>query len=270
MSALGDLFWNNVSLLLHFDGYGSIVVDERKHPVAVTPGALQQNKESVFGGSCQFDGALGAVTCDEFQSNLVGSNWQDYYFASGPFTIEGWFKTNQNNRINATLAERSPQPMTAGGWRIVINVSAASDGHLGFFWGDINISVACMESGANFADGYWHHVAVVRNGNLFYMFADGALVATAISATSQTDLGSQKIILGNSTGAGRGYAGYLDEWRITKGIPRYTVSFTPTPAGKGQSTAAVAQTTLALPNPPEKYDVADQRQTRRLIEQALK
>ncbi len=75
----------------------------------------------------------------------------------------------------------------------------------------------------------WYHVAVTRQGSTWRIFVDGVLL-NSITAS---------IIVHNSTeilrlGKRRSVAfddlpldGFLDDWRITVGVPVYTVTFTP-------------------------------------------
>jgi hypothetical protein len=255
---------------MHFDGNGTDIRDERLHIATVTAGAIQSRSQSMFGGSsCSFDGVNGKITLAEYLNALV----KDFYFAGSNFTIEGWFKTAfqlPNGKLNTTIIERNGSPFVGGHWAIVINVSAASDGHIGVYWGDYSTAVPMIESGTNYLDNQWHHVAFIRNGNQFLLFVDGAYAGSRELATAQTDVAGTVLTFGNSIYANRGFPGYLDEWRITKGFPRYTVSFTPNPPITGQAAALVSQQSLRLPNPPDKYDPEDERQTRRLIEAMLK
>lgn len=72
-------------------------------------------------------------------------------------------------------------------------------------------------------DASWHHYAVVRNGNNFNTYKDGIVQD---SKTSSITLMNQT----NSMAVGKYQVdlnGYIDELRISKGIPRWTGNFTP-------------------------------------------
>jgi hypothetical protein len=80
-------------------------------------------------------------------------------------------------------------------------------------------------------NGVWHHVAYVRNGTNFYIFVDGVsqplTVTTAIGSTAMPDypnplrVGCWSYNVYDPLNAG------LDEFRISKGIARWTSDFVP-------------------------------------------
>ena len=72
----------------------------------------------------------------------------------------------------------------------------------------------------------WHHIALVKNGSTTKFYLDGT--ATGASDTSDT---RNYVVTGN-THIGERYSnaqyflGYLDDFRITKGVARYISDFT--------------------------------------------
>jgi hypothetical protein len=73
----------------------------------------------------------------------------------------------------------------------------------------------------------WIHVAYVHTGTALLTFADGNLLATTATTASafDTDYGPT---IGSHTASPTGYlSGYIDDLRITKGVARYTATFTP-------------------------------------------
>jgi len=87
-------------------------------------------------------------------------------------------------------------------------------------------------------DGNWHHVALVRNGSTFTWFIDGTSSGTTTSSSSLNNNTTNNFSIGRlgeySGGTNQNYNGELADIRITRGIARYTNTFTPP--------------TLALPN----------------------
>ena len=72
----------------------------------------------------------------------------------------------------------------------------------------------------------WNHVAVTREGSVFRLFVNGTQVDTFTSSTVEIGFLNDPLTVGsyNSTGY---FNGYLSDVRITKGLARYTASFTP-------------------------------------------
>lgn len=85
--------------------------------------------------------------------------------------------------------------------------------------------VASQGNTTGWSTGQWYHVALVRNGTNFQIYRDGISIA---SGTSSVNLGnySTKSIGGSPYGSTVQNA-YFDDFRITKGVARYTTAFTP-------------------------------------------
>ncbi len=80
-----------------------------------------------------------------------------------------------------------------------------------------------VSSTTNTAASTWYHVAVTRSGTSLRMFINGILES---SATNSSDLVASGLNLGLISTP---YLmnGYIDDFRITKGVARYTANFTP-------------------------------------------
>lgn len=82
----------------------------------------------------------------------------------------------------------------------------------------------------SWSTGQWYHVAWGRDGSNIYAFQDG----TSLTLTANTAIGSNSmpnvanpLIIGAASDYLNGIAGYMDEFRWSKGICRQTSSFTP-------------------------------------------
>ena len=76
---------------------------------------------------------------------------------------------------------------------------------------------------------FWTHLAICRASTTVYAFQDGVLQFTAGGDNSPE--AAHAITVGGALvadwGTNHGFVGVLDEFRITKGIARYTTDFTP-------------------------------------------
>ena len=83
-------------------------------------------------------------------------------------------------------------------------------------------------NGGTLSTGTWYHVAVARSGGSTKLFLDGTQVGSTY--TDGNDYGSTKplIIGGDYNSGANGFAGHIDEVRISKGAGRFTGNFTPT------------------------------------------
>ena len=75
----------------------------------------------------------------------------------------------------------------------------------------------------------WQHFAVVREGSTMTLYIDGTARGTGSNSTDFNR--SRPFRLGNihnaTANGGYGFPGYIDDFRVTKGLARYTSNFTP-------------------------------------------
>ena len=212
----GDPYWNNVVALLHFDGAdaSTTFTDETGRTWAPVGNAQIDIAQSVFGGaSGLFDGSGDRITTP---------NDADIQLGSGDWTIEGRFRSTSIAALQGLFTKRST--VTARGLNLFVEGSKLALGV-----GDTNTSGwEVLITSAVLSSNTWYDVAAVRAGNTYYLFLAGALVGSTTWAGIIAD-DTSPIVLG-STIESYSLSGWLDEWRITKGVARYTEAYTPAPA----------------------------------------
>jgi hypothetical protein len=135
---------------------------------------------------------------------------------SGDFTVECWAYV-VNDSAYATLLDCS----AAGGYNGWFFEYSTTRG-LVFATGSSGVSYTTTP-----ALNTWTHLAATRQSGTIRLFINGTLVSSG-SVPGYADAGLPLLI-----GAANGYTtiwyfdGYLDDIRITKGIARYTATFTP-------------------------------------------
>ena len=211
-------FESHTKLLLHADGMDSSTVftDEMGKNVTAVGDAHIYIGEKKFGiGSCSFDGTGDYLTV---------TNSVDFDFGSEDFTIDGWFCFNVNNIGYQILVDRRSNSDQTG-WMLYLEtnnslsfLSASASG-----WDNFVISNTEVVP----ATGVWMHLAVVRHGNIFTIYQNGIALK---SGTFFGSIGAQTVnptIGAGHTSPGAGFKGYVDEFRISKGIAKWTANFTP-------------------------------------------
>lgn len=71
----------------------------------------------------------------------------------------------------------------------------------------------------------WYHIAYTWDGSNYTFYINGVLLHTIAKTgtpVAQGDLG-----IGARAGNYEKYSGYIQDFRITKGLVRYTANFTP-------------------------------------------
>jgi hypothetical protein len=189
----------SVSLLLHMDGSNgsTTFTDSSSNALTVTANGNAQisTAQSKFGGaSGLFDGSGDFLS---FPSISIGT--------SEDVTLECWFRAASTSNL-ALFGDASGDN---------IQTFAILSGILYAFWDGNEV-----EAGAVSADT-WHHGAITRQSGTIRIFLDGTLV--------DSSAGNTRALLINRVGRcvnRNDFNGYIDDVRITKGVARYTASFT--------------------------------------------
>jgi hypothetical protein len=221
--AATDTNINEVSLLLHGDGANgsTTITDSSLTPKTVTAvgNAQISTAQSKFGGaSIAFDG----------NGDNLSTPDSDAFYLPADFTIEchlyavSWVGTTGFVYFAGQyqVSDFSPVlPYFNGG---VPGISAyAAPVAPGF----INTT-----SGAPIPLTTWTHVAWVRSGNRWSIFVNGTERLLAASTSGTPYNSTAPFVIGRHTfidPPGYAFNGYIDDFRITKGVARYTANFTP-------------------------------------------
>lgn len=209
-----DPFFGNVSLLLH----GEALVDSSGTPKVFSSGTgVVSTAQQKFGSSSLF--------YDNSYSNI--DSHADLDLGAGDFTIEAWVRSTGTGGSQGCLISAN-----SGGHRAYFTVSAAGSLAIGG-----NVFPDFGTASGVIAPNTWHHVAVTRSGADGRLFVDGVLLATnsTLSGSNTFNLSAGSTLIGSGnigfgtvppTNASSSFSGYIDELRVTKGVARYTASFT--------------------------------------------
>lgn len=215
-----DPYWSNVVALLHFEGADASTTFTDQTGKTWTPnGNAQIDTAAKKYGSASgfFDGA---------PSYLTVPSSTDFDFGSSDFTIEFWIASTNTNAYAAILVREWGGSPYSGGWSIFL--SGAGGGPMEIWCADYSLGSPLLTSSiGTYRDGNWHHIAFVRNGNVFTLYIDGVSAATRTTSFSFSAV-SKNITLGRDlTFPPRNLVAQVDDLRITKGVARYTSGFTP-------------------------------------------
>lgn len=140
----------------------------------------------------------------------------------GDFTIEAWVYSAAWGAVETIIGKWGVSGTSDSEWLLYVN-----NGKLAFAWTPYSIVLNLVTSTANIPTSTWTHVAVTRSGNDFKLWIGGTNDGTATNSTTATDrniVTSSGLYANGGSGA---YSGYIASIRVTKGVARYTGSFTP-------------------------------------------
>ena len=154
----------------------------------------------------------------------VGSQ-PDFAYGTGDFTIELQYYPNNFSNFRVLFDQRTAAPDNTA----YIDVTPA---------GAVRYIVASSSivSTSTLTVSAWNHIAVSRVSSTTRLFINGVLQASTLADT--TNYAQKGVRIGGDYAGNAAYwvNGYIDELRITKGLGRYTTTFTaPTAAFLGDT-----------------------------------
>lgn len=205
-----DPFRSQVSLLLHGDGANgsTTITDSSPSPKTVTAvgNAQISTTQSVFGGaSITFDGT------GDWLNTVASASPQ-----SGDYTVECFIRPTLTTGADRVIYDcRSTSDSNSAGFVLFINTT----GNLQVYGNATLRSASTNTVTAN----AWQHVALVSSGSTVTYYIGGT-AAGGFSAPTSAALNTR---IGARQDGAAAFTGFIDEFRLTLSIARYTSNFTP-------------------------------------------
>jgi hypothetical protein len=167
--------------------------------------------QSKFGGSSiYFSGA----TSNSQVTFPTSTSYPDFTFGTDAWTIEAWVYPTTVSGTHAIVANATESALqrpkfyiSSGSLKLLVNGSDR------------------ITSDSTLSLNTWTHVAVSRNASgVHQMFVNG--VVQTQTWTNTTTYTTSVIRIGNNVDNNNLFLGYIDDVRISKGLARYTASFT--------------------------------------------
>jgi hypothetical protein len=217
-----DPLYANVSLLLPMDGVnGSTTLVDRSpttKTVTAVGGAQISTAQSKFGGA-----SLSLPTSGSYAQITAHPNFS---LATSDFTVEMWvYLLNQGfTGYSHYFTINGQSTFTLKSW--VSNFYLYAN------------STTVISGTTSPPVNQWVHLALTRSGTAIRLFVNGLLNGSVTYAPS---LGSNATAyIGHAPDVpSEGLNGYVDDFRFTAGVARYTADFTP-PTRSGFSTSSLA------------------------------
>ena len=211
-----DPYVNSVSLMLDFEGSFS---DKSINNLIVTANGNAQisTTQVKFGNSSGYFDGVGDY--------LTIANSSLFAMGSGAFTIEFWYYPLASLTNGGLVDLRSSAASSTG--LLIRQGDGASSGTTITCWaGTAGGTTPATQTGLNL--NAWNHIAVVRDSsNNLTVYINGVGGTSVTRAINLTDQNFRFAAFIDATGSPNAANGYFDDFRITKGVARFTSNFTP-------------------------------------------
>jgi hypothetical protein len=222
-----DWFWNNT--VLEIKGGSSLpFIDETGlHTLTAIGGATVSTSTKKNGvGSLAFNGSSDYLNVSTSSQLSLGTS---------DFTIEAWIYTTSLSTYRDICACRGATG-TSFGFNFTITPTGALTAYA---------AGTMFTTGNLIAANTWYHVALSKSGGYLRVFVNGSIVANVADVNNYSN---NTWTIGSYNGGGEYFAGYIDDFRITKGVGRYTTNFTP------KSTEYATRAPIGTELSPTEYD----------------
>jgi len=211
---------NYTVLNLSFESLPFTDDSDKNHTIVNNENGIQLNANGKFGNCAYFPGIGTGYTGGAF---LYSADNEDWNFGSGDFTIDYWLLPIIAFRIAQSDVFGTPNKISFLVWNEV-TIKATID-----YINYPNEKYLYSKNGLSTFDEIWHHIAFVRSGEIFMLFVDGIKqnITVALGTGFSIHNSDQPLRIGWFTATYPNYQGYLDEFRISKGVARWTENFTP-------------------------------------------
>ena len=202
-----DPSYLRVASHLHFDGAnGSSVFNDIIGAQWAAAGAVQiSTTQSKFGGSSAY--FPGSATLGSAQVPALGNE---------DFTLETWVYVSGGSSYR-TIAGTRPDNLTSESTSFSVGID---DSRAVYFYTNQFIALTTAVIPAN----TWVNLTWERFNNTLSIYIDG--VSRASGALTQT-LSIAYLNVGGNGNISEPFTGYIDEFRLTRGLARYRAAFTP-------------------------------------------
>ena len=240
-ATVGDAHFPKVEALLPFDGTNGATsttdLSERGNTVTFGGDAEISTAQSKFGGSSlSLDGNGDYVDLPQATNQLVSED----------FTIEFWFRINSGAGSETVGLFGSYYTTPSGKGMLMVSSATYNQVYFqwmygsgtGTDWAYLNRTQGTRTALSN---NTWYHVAVTRSGSTWRLFLNGTQEDSVTQSDQLTDSGSTTRLgnYGPSATASHGHNGYIEDFRITRGVARYTSNFTAPTSAHPTSTGDV-------------------------------
>lgn len=230
-----DPLYNNVAILLHCDGTNGSTAfpDTSVNNWSVAAGGVSQVGTTIYStplfgtGSAQFVNPGGISSVGALGVVFGAGSALD--LSSGPFTVEFGLYLKPDSFNGNCIFSIGPSALV---WFAMSTSGGPSVG--ASFYNTLTSSYDSMTTAWLALENTWAQVAFCYDGAIMYLFVNGILEATLASTLPLGVSASGDLVIGAGFFSNQfTIDGNIDEFRITKGVCRYTTNYTPATSAFG-------------------------------------
>lgn len=214
-------------ILLHFDGSdtSTTITDDNyggsAHSWSAAGNAQLDTAQKEFGTA--------SLLCDGTGDYVTTADSADFTLGAGVWTVDCWFNCTVASGVQAILCGQADSSATTTTVSFWIERST-TDVIRGF--AAVGGSATVVAGTTQFTDVTntgWHHVALVRvTGDILRLFIDGVQEGGDVTLSGTVNDSSNAFSVGRLGELVAGtWGGWIDEFRLSVGVSRWTANFTP-------------------------------------------
>lgn len=176
-----------------------------------------------FGGTTGATAGLGCISSSDTSGHMIGTD---------DFTIECWIKGDGAPTAAAVIMGNYYSWNLYVRWYFDVDYTNRAVRFVARTTASTTLVTTFIIGSANWATWWasWHHIAAERNGTNLTIYVDGVAGTTVTFASGvgvNTSTTMAMWLGAQAYQSGRIFTGWMDEFRITRGMVRYGGAFTP-------------------------------------------
>lgn len=224
----GGSSWDTYTKFIsHFDGTdgATSATDEIGKTITFVGNAQLDTAQKKFGSA--------SLLLDGNGDYLTVADSADWDFGTGDFTVRIHVRFATISRLNALFdlgsynAGKGLSSYVSAGNTLIVHMNGGA---------------AIYSVSWSLSANTWYHIEISRSGTDLRVFIDGVQLGATVTNSTNIDAGTTGIAIGYSITAepmGTGLDGWIDEFRVDKGIARHTANFTPPSAAYAADAIAI-------------------------------
>ena len=217
----GDLNWADVVLLMHFDGAnsGTIFHDSSlsNHSFSEISGASITTSQALYG--------TGALDGNSGSGAVFTNNSTDFEFGSGQFTLEASVYPTSATARSIVMNCNYTNGGSAKCWALYADPSTSTN-NISFNYTTDGTTTTAITASFALPLNTWTQLACDYDGATLRLYANGSVIGTGTLSGAIFASTSGHLSTNDDSSNLNAFAGYLDEFRITKGVARYAGAYT--------------------------------------------